>query len=179
VRLRLDWESAEELVGAILRRARRHDSTRRVRARLEPDLPLVRCDALLLAQMLDNLVDNALKYSRPPAPVELLVRRQAGHVVFAVRDRGAGVPAKWREKIFDAFERGVVPQNSPHDSRDDAPAQRGAGVGLTVCRAIARAHGGELRLRSRSHGGSSFEFWLPEAVAPADVDPAARRESVP
>jgi len=50
--------------------------------------------------------------------------------------------------------------------------QRGAGVGLAVCRAIARAHGGELKLRPRAHGGSSFELWLPNAeppAAPADL----------
>jgi len=171
MQLRLDWESAEELVGTILRRVRGHDLQRRVRARLEPGLPLVRCDALLLAQMLDNLVDNALKYSESPAPVEILVRRQAGHVVFAVRDRGAGVAPAWRERIFDAFQRGLEPGASDASCTDHQPAQRGAGVGLAVCRAIARAHGGEMRLRARAHGGSSFEFWLPEAAPPAAVEP--------
>jgi len=168
VHLQLDWESAEEIVGAVLRRARRHDPGRRIRARLEPELPLIRCDALLLAQMLDNLVDNALKYSDAPSPVEILVRLQAGQVVFAVRDRGRGVPTSWRERIFEVFQRS--------DTGDDAgpapPARRGAGVGLAVCRAIARAHGGELKLRTRSHGGSSFECWLP-AADPPRMEPEA------
>ena len=160
VQLRLDWESAEDLVGAVLRRARLHDRERRVRARLEPGLPLVRCDALLLSQLLENLIDNALKYSAAPAPVELLVRRQAGHIVFAVRDRGPGIEPAWRERIFEVYRRGA-PQ-----AEEGAPARRGAGVGLAVCRAIARAHGGELKLRSRAHGGASFECWLPELEAP-------------
>lgn len=158
VQLLLDWESAEELVGSVLQRARRHDPTRRVRARLEPGLPLVRCDAILLTQLLDNLIDNALKYSPAEAPVELLVRRQGDHIVFAVRDRGPGIAPGWRERVFEVFQRGEF---APHGGQ-----RRGAGVGLAVCRAIARAHGGELKLRPRSHGGTSFECWLPAAPPP-------------
>jgi two-component system KDP operon response regulator KdpE len=94
----------------------------------------VRCDALLLAQLLENLVDNALKYSDPPAPVELAVQLREGHVVFAVRDRGPGVAPPWREKVFDVFQRG-----EPRPQRLSDRARRGAGVGLAVCRAIARA----------------------------------------
>jgi two-component system sensor histidine kinase KdpD len=157
VTLRCDWESAEEIVGTALRHARARDATGRVRARLAPGLPLLWCDALLLSQLLDNLIDNALKYSAAPAPVELLVRVQDGQAVLAVRDRGPGVPPAWRERVFDVFQRG-----------EGAAAERpGAGVGLAVCRAIARAHGGELRLRPRAHGGSSFECWLPLKEPPA------------
>ena len=160
-----DWESAEELVGAVLRRVRERDPQRRVRARLEPGLPLIRCDGAAMAQMLDNLLDNALKYSPSPAPVELLVRRQDDRLVIAVRDRGPGVSPPWRERIFEVFER--APQAVP---QGDAGARPGAGVGLAVCRAIARIHGGELRLRQRAHGGSSFECWLPLAAAPVVAD---------
>ena len=101
------------------------------------------------------------KYSAPPAPVELLVRRCAQHIVFAVRDRGSGVEPAWRERIFEVFQRG-----EPQADGADGAARRGAGVGLAVCRAIARAHGGELKLRPRAHGGASFECWLPEHAPP-------------
>ncbi|MBY0467725.1 MAG: DUF4118 domain-containing protein, partial [Burkholderiaceae bacterium] len=89
--LTLDWESAEELVGAVLRRVRQRRAVEpdeggpRLRARLEPELPLLRCDALLLTQMLENLVDNALKYAGTSG-VEILVRREGGdRLVLAVR----------------------------------------------------------------------------------------------
>jgi two-component system sensor histidine kinase KdpD len=163
--LHRDWESAEELVGTVLRRARQRAPDRPLRARLEPGLPLLHCDAMLLTQLLDNLVDNAIRHTPPDSPVELLVRRApAGGdglpgVVLAVRDRGPGVPPAWRERIFEVFQRG--------DTAPGAPARRaGTGVGLAVCRAIARAHGGELRLRARGHGGSSFECHLPGAPQP-------------
>ncbi|WP_077037809.1 ATP-binding protein [Pelomonas sp. KK5] len=152
-RLKTDWESAEELAGAALRRARqRHpDAAGRLRARLDPGLPLLRCDAVLLLQLLDNLLDNALKYGGS-GPVEIRAVQADGQLMLAVRDRGPGVAPAWRERVFDVFQRG----------RDGAPdATRGAGVGLAACRAIAQAHGGEMRYRARSHGGAAFECWLP------------------
>ena len=161
VKLHLDWESPDELAGAAIERARKHDPERRIKVWAEPGLPLVRCDAVLFSQMLENLIDNALKYSDSPAPVELSVRRNGEHVVFAVRDSGAGIEPAWREKIFDVFQRGDWRSGSSNSA-----AQRGAGVGLAVCRAIALAHGGELKLRQRSHGGSSFECWLREEEPP-------------
>jgi two-component system sensor histidine kinase KdpD len=223
--LQRDWESAEDIVGAVLNRARTHDPARRVRGRLEPGLPLLRCDPLLIAQLLDNLVDNALKYSPAEAPVELLVRQLPGQVLFAVRDRGPGVPPAWRERIFDAFRRGgtgtagdsTAASTASHDGRAREPnahaspaggraagaghtgepavaavragepathadrdgeppadaGRAGAGVGLAVCRAIARAHGSELRLRPRGHGGASFEFALAVEMPPKDMPPEA------
>ncbi|PXW95477.1 two-component system sensor histidine kinase KdpD [Sphaerotilus hippei] len=156
--LRPDWESVEEIVGAALGRTRPRDPLRRVRARLDPDLPLVRAEAVLMAQLLDNLIDNALKYSPPGSPVEIRACGRGPWLVLAVRDRGAGVPPAWRERIFEVFERGEAPQPGT-----------GAGVGLAVCRAIVQAHCGELRLRARGHGGSSFECWLP---LPRELPPA-------
>ena len=163
VALRCDWESAEEIVGAALHHARRRDPTRRVRARLEPGLPLLWCDAMLMSQLLDNLVDNALKYSLQETPVEVLIRRHNEHVVLAVLDRGPGIAPAWRERVFEVFHRGAESMENARSPSTDRP---GAGVGLAVCRAIARAHGGELRLRPRGHGGCSFECALPIRQAP-------------
>ena len=158
VALRCDWESAEEIVGAALRRVRRRPDGARVKARVAPDLPLLWCDAALMSQLLDNLVDNALKYSPAEAAVDVVVRRAGSEALLAVRDRGPGIDPAWRERVFDAFQRGDLA----------AFAQRppGAGVGLAVCRAIAEAHGGELSLRPRGHGGCSFELRLPLRAAP-------------
>ncbi len=159
VQLRCDWESAEDMVGAAVQRARRNEPSGRVRARLEPDLPLVWCDAMMMSQLLDNLVDNALRYTPSDAPVEVLARRQGGDeqaLVIAVRDRGPGIALPLREQVFDLFQRGAI-----DDASKTTRQGRGAGVGLAVCRAIARAHGGQLRLRARGHGGCSFECVLP------------------
>jgi len=146
--LHLDWESAEELVGAALHRQRGRSEERRVKARVEPGLPLLRCDAALIHQLLDNLIDNALKHAEGSA-VEVRARRDAEQLLIAVRDRGPGVPPAERERVFEPYERGAA-----------ARARRGSGVGLALCRAIAEAHGGSLCYRARSHGGAAFELRL-------------------
>lgn len=159
--LNSDWESVEELVGTVARRVRQRDPARRLAISVEGNLPLLRCDAVLLVQLLDNLVDNAFKHGG--GDVQLQAIRRGDHLVFSVQDRGPGVPDAWRARIFDAFQR-VPDQQAAH-------SQRGAGVGLTVCRAIARAHKGELTLRDRPGGGACFEVSLPVEQPPADRGP--------
>ena len=161
--LALDWESAEELVGSALARVKRHDPQRRVRSRVESHLPLLRCDAVLMVQMLINLLDNALKYGAPDAPVELLVKRVGDELMFAVRDRGPGVPPAQRERIFEVFQRG--------ESND--LTRGGSGVGLALCRAVARVHGGCLTVRARHHGGSSFDCMMPLGSPPPGEEAAS------
>ena len=163
VALQRDWESVEEMVGTVLRRVRQRDPLHRVKARLEAGLPLLRCDAVLMVQLLDNLVDNALKHGGGDAPVEVMARRVGPAVLIAVRDRGPGVPVAQRRRVFDTFQRGY--RDTAAEGGDDRP-RPGAGVGLALCHAIARAHGGELRLRARGHGGSSFEVTLPVEEGP-------------
>jgi len=156
VTLRCDWESTEELVGAVLRRIRRRPDGSRVRAWVEPHLPLLWCDALLVSQLLDNLLDNGLKYSPADTLVELHAQCDSEFLLLTVSDRGPGIAASWQEKVFEVFQRGeTVP------SRRHADVDRGAGVGLAVCRAIARAHHGDLLLHARGEGGCLFECRLP------------------
>lgn len=172
LQLQRDWESVEEMVGTVLRRVRQRDASQRVKARLEPGLPLLRCDAVLMVQLLDNLVDNALKHGGAEQPVEVWARRLGDSVVIAVRDRGPGVPSAQQQRIFDTFQRG---DRVGAPDGGDLKSRPGAGVGLALCRAIALAHGGEIHLRPRSPCGSSFEVALPVEDMPDDGSP---REAV-
>lgn len=171
VQLRCDWESAEEIVGAVLRRARRRPDGGRVKAWVEPDMPLLWCDAMLVSQLLDNLLDNALKYSPSASPVELQVRCQGGQALLAVCDRGPGIAPAWRERVFEVFQRG----DEASRTASVEACRQGAGVGLAVCRAIAHAHGGVLHLQARAHGGCCFECALPlrewQGAPPAEDSP--------
>jgi two-component system sensor histidine kinase KdpD len=167
VALQCDWESVEELVGSVLRRLRQRSPHRRVTVNLEAALPLLRCDAVLMVQLLDNLVDNALTHGGADAAVEVVAQRAGADVLIAVRDRGPGVPVAQGERIFDTFYRGPRVASTTGDADIDA-ARPGAGVGLALCRAIATAHAGQLRLRHRRRGGSSFELTLPVHESPAD-----------
>ena len=145
--LRVDWEAMEEIVGAVLGRVRQRDATRRIQSTVQANLPLVKADPVLLAQLVGNLLDNALKYSTEG--VLLAVTSTGGQLQLTVKDRGTGIAQHDMESIFQPY------------SRNDQSGQRGAGLGLAVCRAIAQAHNGSLTVRRRRGGGSCFTLTLP------------------
>jgi two-component system sensor histidine kinase KdpD len=145
--LHRDWESIEEIVGAVLARVRQRDPARRIRSSVPAGLPLIRADPVLLAQLLENLLDNALKYSEQA--IDLDVQQAGGQLQVCVQDRGPGIDEAQRHEIFEPYRR------------NDRSGQRGAGLGLALCKAIASAHGGTLTLDSRDGGGSSFRLALP------------------
>jgi two-component system sensor histidine kinase KdpD len=147
--LRRDWESLEEIVGAVLARIRQRDPGRRIRSKVPAGLPLIKADPVLLAQLIGNLLDNALKYSE--GEIDLTISANAQALVIAVKDRGPGIAPETQDLIFQPYRR------------SDQSGQRGAGLGLALCRAIAVAHGGSLTVRARIGGGSSFNATLPLA----------------
>ena len=145
--LRRGWESMEEIVGAVLGRMRLRDTSHRISAKVPQNLPLIEADPVLLAQLLSNLLDNALKYSS--GAIELGVQADAAQLQVSVKDRGNTIPAALHEAIFQPYARG------------DQSGPRGAGLGLALCRAIAAAHGATLGLRPRQGGGNCFVFAMP------------------
>lgn len=161
--MRRDWESMEEIVGAVLSRIRQRDIHKRIKAEVAPQLPLLKIDPVLIAQLLSNLLDNAMKYS--DGTIELNVSLQTDsdthYVKLAIKDRGPGIPEEEQESIFLAYSR---------LGRHDQSNQRSAGLGLAVCRAIAVAHQAQLTVRKRRSGGSCFLLCLPlSAEAPLSV----------
>ena len=156
--LKRDWESMEEIIGSVLTRLRRLDPARRIKSRVPAGLPLIRADPVLLAQLIGNLLDNALKYSSDA--IELVVSSAGATMQVAVKDRGVAIPEKDYETIFQPY------------SRSDQSGQRGAGLGLALCRAIAGAHDGTLAPQRRAGGGNSFTLTLPvDAQQPESGQP--------
>lgn len=145
--IRRDWESMEEIVGSVLARVRQRDPARRIRSKVPEGLPLIKADPVLLAQLIGNLLDNALHYSNESIDLTVGVRGNALQV--SVKDRGPGIAQEQAQSIFEPYSRG------------DRGSPRGAGLGLALCRAIAMAHGGSLVLANRTGGGSVFTLALP------------------
>jgi len=99
--LRRDWESMEEIIGAVLARVRERDPTRRIKSSVPKDLPLVKADPVLLAQLIANLLDNALKYSEDT--IDLTVACDELALVVAVKDRGPGIPEGEQARLFEPW----------------------------------------------------------------------------
>ena len=116
------------------------------------DVALV-ADEARVRQLLRNLLDNALRHARERVWVE--ARTDGGDVVLTVSDDGSGIPASAREHVFERFVR-------LDDGRGRADG--GTGLGLSVCRAIALAHGGSIRVQERAEGGAALETRLPLAA---------------
>lgn len=104
-----------------------------------------------LAQVLTNLVDNALKHGEDGAPVRVrLGTAPSGEVWLCVHNDGEAIPDEARERIFDPFSRGGAERG-----------RAGLGLGLFITRELVRAHGGEISVRSAPGVGTDFELWLP------------------
>lgn len=118
-------------------------------------------DGPALRIMIDNLVENAIKYAPQSTPVDLALTVQDGQAVLHVRDHGVGIPQAERERVFDRFHR------------LDHPEIPGSGLGLAIVAAVVRAHDGAVSLRDPPHGaGQLVEVRLPAAMEPASVPQA-------
>ncbi len=132
---------------------------------LPSDLPPVLGDQTYVEQILRNLLTNAVKYGAPGGPVELSATTIGDEMAIRVRDRGPGIGAADRERLFDLFYRA------------DTVRQRasGAGIGLFVCRQLAEAMDGRMSAATHPGGGAVFELVLP--LASLELDEAEREPS--
>ena len=122
-------------------------------------------DRTRLAQLLDNLVSNAIKFTPGGGRVGVRLSRDNGHVVLAISDTGMGIPAEEQANLFQRFFR---------TSEATKHAIQGTGLGLTITKAIAEAHGGTISVKSGEGKGTTFVVDLP--VEPAVSSP---QEPVP
>lgn len=124
----------------------------RVAVRLASPMPEASLDSVQIVQVLHNLLENALKYSPPDAPVELCVETSGKALNFRILDRGFGLPPGEEERIFERFYRATRWRES---------SLPGSGIGLAICRGLVEAHGGHLRAANREGGGAVFQVSLP------------------
>lgn len=118
------------------------------------DLPLVKADPRRIAQVLVNLISNANKYGPEGANIHILVTRLGKMVKIQVADRGPGILSEYRELLFKRFE---------YPAMASSQSKVGAGLGLSVVKAVVEAHGGRVGMDDRLGGGSIFWFTLPLA----------------
>jgi signal transduction histidine kinase len=130
----------------------------------EDGLPDVTGDRRLIAQVLDNLMSNALKFTPDGGSVRVRARREGDDVAVDVRDTGPGIPEDEVPKLFERFFRASTASEVP-----------GTGLGLSISKAIAEAHGGSISVESELGVGSAFRFTLPiTPLQPADEESGVR-----
>jgi len=112
----------------------------------------VRVDAPLLRRVLANLLGNAIKYSPTNGTISLRITHQDRNWLLQVRDKGPGIPPTAVSDIFEPYHS----ENHPSD-------RPGIGLGLTLCKLVIKAHGGDIGVRGEAGGGSTFWFTLPAA----------------
>ena len=165
LQIKKDWESLQEILGSVLAKARQRHPQRGMVVTVPEGLPLIYCDAILLVQLFDNLVENAIKYSPNDTPIEIQAKASAKTLEVRVIDQGEGIADAWKDKVFQAFER-VHAEASQADATDARQLRRGMGVGLAVCKAIAKVHDAKLWVEDRPPHGAVMCLQLPVQQQP-------------
>jgi two-component system, OmpR family, sensor histidine kinase KdpD len=161
IRLERDWDSLAEIAGAVLRRLAERLAQHRVMVEIPPDLPLVRVDASLIEQALGNLLENAARHTPAGTFVRLRAERKDAEVAVSVEDFGPGIAEEDVERVFAKFHHGTAEASGG-----------GVGLGLSICRAVVRLHGGRAWAEKIPGGGTAFRFTLPLEEPPQMPDEA-------
>jgi len=154
--LHQDWNAVEEIVGGALTRLDKNLQGRPVRTQLPDSLPLVWIDAVLLEQVMVNLIENAVKYTPPGSPIDIGAELLPASIRLTVSDYGPGIPKGLEDKLFEKFYR--------HETETQTG---GVGLGLALCRAIIEAHGGTIKATNAVGKGAAFMIDLPLREPPS------------
>ncbi|MBI3729217.1 MAG: two-component system sensor histidine kinase KdbD [Burkholderiales bacterium] len=156
VKLNLQWQTFEEVVGTSLRICSAQLQNHKVETRLSPTLPLINFDAVLIERVLCNLLENAAKYTPAGTVISIAAELNGSMLEAMVYDNGPGLPAGREEAVFEKFTRGERESALP-----------GVGLGLAICRAIIQAHKGTMHAGHSPGGGACIVFDLPLGIPPA------------
>lgn len=148
--LKKQEEIVEEVVGEAVGRIRKRFPQSTVNVKVPDELLIVPMDATLIEQVLINLMENSIRHSGSSLPISLKVSRKKSGAVFTVSDQGRGIDPSRIPDIFDG---------KPNQGTSDS--SRGIGIGLSICKSIILAHGGNIFAENNLTGGASFTFVLP------------------
>ncbi len=148
-------EIVDEVVSAAISKFKKSFPGTEVIVRVPEEPVMVNMDAMLIQQVLINIMHNAKVHSRSTEPIEVNVAVEGKEVLFSVRDHGIGIPEDKLETIFDGEGLGKV-QSSPD-------GYKGMGIGLSICKTIISAHGGQIEARNLEEG-AEFIFRLPADI---------------
>lgn len=154
-------ELMEEVIEEALRHINRKKTEHEISVEYKEELLLAKMDAKLILQVLINLVDNAIKYTPAGSQIRISTEKIEDRIAVSIADNGAGIPDEMKPRVFEMFFTG---ENKIVDSR------RSLGLGLSLCRSIISAHGGELVLTDNEPHGCIFTFTLHSGEVPINEE---------
>lgn len=154
---KLEVKKNPEMIEEVISETLSHIKKRIQYIKLKIDIPneilFVPMDAKLIEQVLINLIDNAIKYSKDECEINIKVYEEGEYIAFEVKDNGPGICENVIDNIFDRFFTGEIKYS---DSR------KGVGLGLSICKSIINAHKGDISVRNNKDKGATFKFILPK-----------------
>jgi two-component system, OmpR family, sensor histidine kinase KdpD len=160
VELNKQWLPLDEIIGTVLTRLQKKLIGRPLKVKLPPGIPMVYADAVMIEQVLINLLENAVRYTPHGSELEITAEVSENTVEIAVADHGSGIPKGLEDHLFEKF----------YQARHEA-AQSGVGLGLAICRAIVEIHGGHIHAKNRTGGGAVFTVELPVNLPQPVLEP--------
>jgi two-component system, cell cycle sensor histidine kinase PleC len=151
-KLKLQPINLNELLAAAMNEAKLRSPIFEFKTKIDRQLPRVIVDPQRLRQVIDNLIDNAVKYSKEGTEITLQTEVRPEEILISISDHGMGIPATELTKIFDRFFR--IEERLKNDPG-------GFGLGLSLCKSLVEAHGGKIWVESEVDKGSTFYFTLP------------------
>ena len=142
----------EELIGAVLVKFRKHYPRQKVQVQIPEEFVSIPMDAMLIQQVLMNLLENAVVHARGMTELTLRVTCDGGSAEFSVADDGCGIPQERMEDLFTGY---LDRRETPTDG-----SRSNMGIGLSVCATIVKAHGSEIYAENRKPRGAVFRFSL-------------------
>jgi two-component system sensor histidine kinase KdpD len=151
IRLNRQPTAVRDLLGAVLQQMTTVLDGRELVVHINEELPCARIDRDLIVMAVRQLLDNAMKYSKPGTRLVIQAEAAEGAIAITVKDEGPGIPVNEQSRIFERFYRSPQPGNR-------VP---GTGMGLAIAREILRLHGGDISVKSRPGEGAEFRISVP------------------
>ena len=149
-------EPVEEIVGASIQGFRKFNTSVAVHTHIPDELLLVPMDAMLIYQVLRNIMENSVIHGGSVTEIDISVRTDAQNAVFTVSDNGCGIKEELLPRLFDGIIVDPSGTHSPEGKR------KSIGIGLSLCSSIIRLHGGTMSAKNNENGGAEFTFALPK-----------------
>lgn len=153
-------EPVEEVVAEAVSRLRKRYPQARIQVSIPDDFLMIPMDAILIEQVIMNLLENAVVHAQSSEPVSLSVTDDPYYVTFSVRDHGKGIPKDRLDTIFDA---------APSAAGSSVDGRKGMGIGLSICKTIVLAHRGTIKACNHNDG-AEFSFRLPKEERTHDTE---------